>query len=75
MINTIMAASGGSIVALLVQQVINKKWSLLMLCNGAIAGMVRSCIADGTGLHRAVSYRASWQLVTHMHHICASRVG
>ena len=43
MVNTIMAASGGALCALLIQLYSFKKWSLMMLCNGSLAGMVSVC--------------------------------
>ena len=43
MVNTIMAASGGSIAALAIQKFAFKNWSLMMLCNGSLAGMVSVC--------------------------------
>ena len=42
-ISTVMAASGGSIAASGCNYFMNRRWSLIQACNGAIAGMVAIC--------------------------------
>ena len=42
-VNTVMAATGGGLMAIVLQRAFHKHWSLMMACNGAIAGMVAVC--------------------------------
>lgn len=47
-VNTVMAATGGGLVVIVIQKVFQKYWSLVMACNGAIAGMVAICASADT---------------------------
>jgi len=47
-VNTVMSCTGGGLVAVVIQRVFHKHWSLMLACNGAIAGMVAVCASADT---------------------------
>ena len=48
-VNTILAASGGGMAALLLHIIQKRKhWSMMQVCNGVIAGMVSICAGANT---------------------------
>jgi len=72
-VNTVMAATGGGLVAIVIQRVFHKHWSLMLACNGAIAGMVSVCASADTvwpwaalviGMIGGIAFY-SWSLLLH----------